>query len=260
MMKARGAWLGLAAGVAIVSSAAFVACSSSSDNNGSGLGVDASEEESADTGTPDSTVSEPDSDGTHPGMVDAAVPSRRRRRSRSCVAPMAVPSTPPTAAALAPCSTRPASTRPPSRLDSQAVWTVYRCAGCHQKASQLIDDAGNGIVLSGNNNGIGDSGMTFPPNLTNDPSTGLGVRYSDEQLRDAILNGTDPTGGTLCPSMPRWGNSLGKAGTPMDAGTAQEIVDFLRSLPPVVNEVTDTTCPSGDAGSHDAGDAGDAGH
>jgi hypothetical protein len=136
-----------------------------------------------------------------------------------------------------------------------AVWTVYRCAGCHQKTSQLIDDAGNGIVLSGNNNGIGDSGMTFPPNLTNDPSTGLGC-YSDEQIRNAILNGSDPTGGSLCPSMPRWGNTLGRVGTPMDAGTAQEIVDFLRSLPPVVNEVTDTTCPSGDAGSPDAGDAG----
>jgi hypothetical protein len=46
----------------------------------------------------------------------------------------------------------------------------------------------------------------------------------------------------------------------MDAGTAQQIVDFLRSLPPVVNEVTDTTCSTGDAGSGDAGDAGDAGH
>jgi hypothetical protein len=225
MKKARGVWLGLAAGVAIATSAAFVACSSSSDNNGSPLGVDASEEASADSGTPDSTVSEPDSDGTHPGMTDA-------------VADVAAAS--PEASVAA---------------GFHAVWTVYRCAGCHQKASQLIDDAGNGIVLSGNNNGIGDSGMTFPPNLTNDPSTGLGC-YSDEQIRNAILTGSDPTGGSLCPSMPRWGNNLGRVGTPMDAGTAQEIVDFLRSLAPVVNEVTDTTCPSGDAGSPDAGDAG----
>jgi hypothetical protein len=248
MKKARGAWLGLAAGVAIATSAAFVACSSSSDNNGSPLGVDASEEASADAGTPDSTVSEPDSDGTHPGMTDA-------------VADVAAP--PPDAGMTdasdggSSCTVFDASGLDEASVAAgfHAVWTVYRCAGCHQKASQLIDDAGNGIVLSGNNNGIGDSGMTFPPNLTNDPSTGLGC-YSDEQIRNAILNGSDPTGGSLCPSMPRWGNNLGRVGTPMDAGTAQEIVDFLRSLPPVVNEVTDTTCPSGDAGSPDAGDAG----
>ena len=43
-----------------------------------------------------------------------------------------------------------------------------------------------------------------------------------------------------------------KPGFPMDAGTAQEIVDYLRSLPVVVNKVTDTTCPSGDAGPADA--------
>jgi len=42
----------------------------------------------------------------------------------------------------------------------------------------------------------------------------------------------------------------------MDGGTAQEIVDFLRSLPPVSNSVPDTTCP---VVAHDGGtDAGDA--
>lgn len=255
MKNARGAWLGLAAGAAIVSSAAFVACSSSSDNNGSPLGVDASEEESADTGTPDSTVSEPDGNGTHPGMVDA-------------VADVAADHASPDGGTVdasdggSSCTVFDASGLDEASVAAgfHSVWTVYRCANCHQKSTQLIDDAGNGIVLSGNNNGIGDSGMTFPPNLTNDPSTGLGC-YSDEQIRDAILNGTDPTGGSLCPSMPKWGSNLGRAGTPMDAGTAQEIVDFLRSLPPVVNEVTDTTCPPSDAGSLDAGDdGGDAGH
>ena len=67
MKKARGAWLWLAASTAVVSaSAAFVACSSSS-NNGSAQGTDASDEGSvADTGTPDSTMSEPDGNGGHP--------------------------------------------------------------------------------------------------------------------------------------------------------------------------------------------------
>jgi hypothetical protein len=239
----------------MVSSGAFVACSSSSNNNGSAIGVDASEEESPDTGTPDSTVTEePDANGTQPGMVDAVADVAADHASSDA-------GTVDASDGGSSCTVFDASGLDEASVAAgfQAVWTVYRCAGCHQKATQLIDDAGQGIVLSGNNNGIGDSGMTFPPNLTNDPSTGVGC-YSDEQLRDAILNGADPTGGTLCPSMPRWGNALGRAGTPMDAGTAQEIVDFLRSLPPVVNEVTDTTCPPADAGAGDAGDAGDAGH
>ena len=248
MKTAQVGWLWLAAGAAVVSSSAsFVACSSTSNNNGSPVGADASEEAGPDaSGTPDSTVSEPDGNGTQvPDANQATSDGGGMDASdggRTCI--------PYDASGLDEASVA---------SGFQAAWTVYRCAGCHQKASQLIDDAGNGIVLSGNNNGIGDSGMTSPPNLTNDPSTGLGC-YTDDQIRAAILNGTDPTGGTLCPSMPRWGNSLGRAGTPMDAGTAQQIVDFLRSLPPVVNEVTDTTCSTGDAGSGDAGDAGDAGH
>jgi hypothetical protein len=54
------------------------------------------------------------------------------------------------------------------------VWEVYRCYGCHQSASQVVTDAGGNITLSGNNQGLGDSGTIFPPNLTSDPATGLG--------------------------------------------------------------------------------------
>jgi hypothetical protein len=165
-----------------------------------------------------------------------------------------------------------------------AVWTVYRCQGCHQKATQKVDDAGAGIVLSGNNDGLGDSGQVFPSNLTGDPMTGLGC-WTDAQILNAILHGKAADGGSLCPSMPKWGNALFLAdggprpGTPMDAGTAQAIVDFLRSLPPVNNQLMSTMCPMGateagsdsgdassDAGSADAGsgeasalDAGDTG-
>jgi hypothetical protein len=141
----------------------------------------------------------------------------------------------------------------------QQVWQVYRCAGCHQKPSQTVDDAGNGIVLSGNNNGLGDSGTIFPPNLTGDPPTGLGC-WTDSQIQNALLTGIDNEGKALCSPMPKFGSALTTAdggprlGYPMDAGTAKEIVDYLRSLPVAVNHVTDTTCPSPSGG--DAGDAG----
>jgi hypothetical protein len=134
----------------------------------------------------------------------------------------------------------------------EQVWQVYRCAGCHQKPSQSIDDAGRGIVLSGNNNGLGDSGTIFPPNLTSDPVTGLGC-WTDSQIQNALLDGIDDDGRKLCSPMPKFGTAVTgpdggvKAGYPMDAGTAQEIVDYLRSLPVVVNEVIDTTCAASGA-------------
>jgi hypothetical protein len=138
----------------------------------------------------------------------------------------------------------------------ESVWKVYRCYSCHQRASQLVDDAGNGIVLSGNNDGLGDSGTTYPPNLTNDP-TGLGC-WTNQQIQDAILDGKDNEGGALC-VMPKFGSALTlpnsatpRPGTPMDAGTADEIIAYLRSLPAVHNSVPATTCPSpADAGSGD---------
>jgi hypothetical protein len=152
-----------------------------------------------------------------------------------------------------------------------AVWQVYKCYSCHQRKSSAVDSLGNGIVLSGNNDGLGDSGTIFPPNLTSDPETGLGC-WSDGQIVDAILHGSTPDGGQLCPSMPLWGNPLAtvppdggiRPGTPMDAGTAQAIVDFIRSLPAVTNVVPDTTCAlvpdagPGDAGNDGRGDAADA--
>jgi len=141
----------------------------------------------------------------------------------------------------------------------EAVWQVYKCYSCHQNDSQLVDDAGDGIVLSGNNDGLGDSGTIFPPNLTPDPTTGLGC-WSDPQIVNAILQGKLSDGGMLCPSMPLWGDALTmkdggpKPGTPMSQATAQTIVDFLRTLPSVVNAVPKTTCATTDAG----GDGGDA--
>jgi hypothetical protein len=135
----------------------------------------------------------------------------------------------------------------------QQVWEVYRCFSCHQNPNQAVDSTGHGIVLSGNNLGLGNSGTIFPPNLTDDPGTGLGC-WTDQQVEDAILKGDDPEGGTLCPPMPKYCTALTapdggpRAGTPIDGGTAKQIVDFLRSLPVVTNAVTDTTCPAADGG------------
>ncbi len=230
-MKRRALWVGLGA-LGLAYGAAFVACSSNGD--GQDAGVDQSTPDATkDVATQDSTTKDVAADTTNDTSTDAPTDG-----AQSC------------------------NVYDASMLDDASVaagftqvWKVYRCYTCHQKASQTVDDAGVGIVLSGNNNGLGDSGTIFPPNLTNEPTTGLGC-WTDQQIMDAITQGKDPDGGALCPSMPVWGNALKtpdggpRAGTPMDAGTAQEIIDFMRSLPPVVNAVPDTTC------NLDAGDGG----
>ena len=229
-----------------------IACSSSSDNQGPG---NSEPDASPDSTTPDDSAT-PD-DGSSP--VDSST------RETSTPADAGVDATADADAAADAAADGSACVGfDASALDDASVsagfaqvWQVYRCYSCHQSASQTVSDAGAGIVLSGNNAGLGDSGTIFPPNLTGDPSTGLGC-WSDSQIRSAILNGVDDDGRTLCKPMPKFSQPMltadggAKAGYPMDAGTAQEIVDYLRSLPVVVNQVSDTTCPSGDGGVADA--------
>jgi hypothetical protein len=125
-----------------------------------------------------------------------------------------------------------------SGLDGAAVAAghqqamLFRCQHCHQPMG------GMGVLtLQGNDNNVGDGGVVaYAPNLTPDPATGLGC-WTDPQIQRAILDGTDNEGVTLC-VMPQF------AQQGMDAGTAAEIVQFLRSLPTVVHQVPDTNCPS----------------
>jgi hypothetical protein len=94
----------------------------------------------------------------------------------------------------------------------------------------------------------------YSKNLTPDPTTGLGC-WSDQQIVTAILDGVTPDE-TLC-IMPRWG-STGYQGVTLDAGSANQIVQYLRSLAPVVHDVPPTICPPNEAGADAAGEAGDA--
>jgi hypothetical protein len=225
---------------------AAIACSSSSDNQ--------AQNNSETDASPDSTTG---GDGATPD--DSSSPSDSSTRDASTPTDAGVDAAADSAADGSACVAYDASALDDASVAAgfTQVWQVYRCYGCHQSPSQTVSDAGAGIVLSGNNAGLGDSGTIFPPNLTRDPSTGLGC-WSDSQIRGAILNGIDDEGRTLCKPMPKFGQAMftadggAKAGYPMDAGTAQEIVDYLRSLPVVVNQVSDTTCPSGDAGIADA--------
>jgi hypothetical protein len=104
------------------------------------------------------------------------------------------------------------------------------CARCHQD-----EPADAGLILSGRTSSVVNGAAVFPKNLTPDP-TGLGC-WTDEQIVNAILNGIDNEGRELC-RMPKFG-------TRIDGGVAQEIVDFLRTLPAVRKEIPDLvgSCP-----------------
>jgi hypothetical protein len=114
-----------------------------------------------------------------------------------------------------------------------ALVLQFKCYNCHQKQSL---DAG--LVLSGNNTSLVEGGAIFPPNLTPDTKTGLGC-WTNQQIQTAILYGFDDMDASLC-VMPKFSSKL-------EAGAADQVVQFLRSLPTVSNQVPDTMCPPADA-------------
>jgi hypothetical protein len=124
-----------------------------------------------------------------------------------------------------------------------ALVLQYKCYACHQ--TQSIDA---GLFLSGHNTSISDAGLVYPPNLTPDKATGLGC-WTDSQIQNAILNAIDDQGQSLC-VMPKF------ATRGMDGGSAAQIVEFLRSLNVVSNQVPNTTCPPPQDAGPDANDAG----
>jgi hypothetical protein len=160
-----------------------------------------------------------------------------------------------TSEASAVCTAFDAGSLDPSAVDAglEFILSIGHCYKCHQ--SSPIDA---GIILSGNMNSIVDGGSVYPPNLTPDPATGLGC-FSNDQIANAILFGLDPTsddGGTLCPQMPRFGLPKGDAGALLTDASVFNVVDFLRTLPAVTNQVPMTTCPSPTPSApSDAGDA-----
>jgi len=118
-----------------------------------------------------------------------------------------------------------------------ALVTSHKCTTCH------------GPKLGGNDIGVlstaVDGGRAYPPNLTPDLATGLGC-WTNAQIEEAILNGIDNGGQPLCAPMPRFGHVADGGLTDAQAAA---VVEYLRSLPTVVNNVPETpNCTAPDAG------------
>jgi hypothetical protein len=232
-----GLWLGVAG--TSYAALAFVACSSSS-SNGAAEPMDATAQEgspseedapsevlvdaSVDTGATQEAGAEGGADGgTGDASDGSALDGSGDAAAEAAATCIPVDAGMPDAAAVA------------AGLAVTMSFTP-KCTACHGS------DFSGGTAISG----------AISKNLTPDPATGLGC-WTDAQIVTAILYGTTPDGTTLC-VMPRWSTNG------MTQDQAEEVVQYLRTLPAVSNQVSPSACETkADGGnSRDGGDGGDA--
>ncbi len=117
------------------------------------------------------------------------------------------------------------------------------CPVCHTDGA-LIGELRSEEWLAGSDIGIAYSnpmkydnpGVVFPPNLTPDPKTGIGL-WSDDDIVIAIRGGRDQHGGRLIKAMPWLVYAM------MSDADTRAIVAYLRSLPPIDHKVPDNVTP-----------------
>jgi mono/diheme cytochrome c family protein len=109
--------------------------------------------------------------------------------------------------------------------------TLGGCNDCHTPGS-FFGKPDPKRVLGGSEVGfeIQNLGVFYGPNLTPDKDTGLG-KWTSDQIVTAITTGRRPDGRGLAPIMP-W-----RAFAKLTKPDAQAIVAYLKSLPPVKNQV-----------------------
>jgi hypothetical protein len=104
----------------------------------------------------------------------------------------------------------------------------YGCRDCHgnDMAGQTTPVVVPGVVAR--------CVTLYPPNLTPDNDTGVG-KWTDGQLQNAIINGVDNEGLSLCPEMKHY----------KDAGAddVNDMIAYLRAIPAVNKTIPSSTCP-----------------
>jgi mono/diheme cytochrome c family protein len=123
------------------------------------------------------------------------------------------------------------------RRGDYLVHAVGNCMECHSKYDNkaeppvLLSKEGAGAVL-GEVGGF----RIIAPNITSDPDTGLG-KWSDDAIARAIREGVAADGHALFPVMPY------QHFRQMSDEDLASVVVFVRSLPPVRNELPATKVP-----------------
>lgn len=108
-----------------------------------------------------------------------------------------------------------------------------RCPACHQGPNP--DSTGHMAGALTAVPGSYPQGVAlFGPNLTPDPTTGIG-NWNDDQISTAILSGIDNMGERLCPQMQHFPD--------MQMDELSSILGYLHSLPPVMHQASASHCP-----------------
>ena len=113
--------------------------------------------------------------------------------------------------------------------------TTRGCPSCHG-----ADMSGTTSILVRSTvptmTALGEEIELYPPNLTPDPTTGIGVaKWTDDALALAIRSGIDADSQHLCPQMNHFST--------MNDFEVYSIVKYLRSLPAVPKKVPRSVCP-----------------
>lgn len=108
-----------------------------------------------------------------------------------------------------------------------------RCPACHQGSDPQSTGfmSGTDTPIPGN---FGEGIELYGPNLTPDPTTGIG-NWDVEQITNAILNGIDDQGERLCPQMQHFPD--------MQPDELNSIIGYLQSLTPVSHQPPASHCP-----------------
>ena len=109
---------------------------------------------------------------------------------------------------------------------------IMNCGNCH--SPQEPDGKVSGAPLSGGPAIPTPVFMAYPPNITQDPATGIGG-WTDLQIVTALREGRTPDGRTLRPPMPV---GLYRGMSDQDA---YAVAAYLRTLPPVISKTPDAT-------------------
>ena len=114
--------------------------------------------------------------------------------------------------------------------------TIMDCSGCHTPGA-LRGEPDMARYLGGSDVGfeLPGLGIFYPPNLTND-ETGL-ASWSEDDIVTAIRTGVRPDGRGLAPIMPY------HAYNALTDEDSYAIAGYLKSLPPVSNDVPDPVGP-----------------
>jgi hypothetical protein len=115
--------------------------------------------------------------------------------------------------------------------DGATYVTARGCPKCHN-----ADMAGSQTALTSADIGrtIPINVFLYPPNLTPDLATGIG-KWTDTQVKTAIVLGIDDNEEKLCPQMEHYSG--------MCDNEATGIVAYLRSIPAVSKVIPGSICP-----------------